>query len=256
MTTDDCCCLWFIKVATRGSSPTHSKRKRQSPIPLTRNATIEVQFPNLIFNSSYYQKHKATFTNTGYNIEINFLYSSPKPTISGGGLRTEYVLNNLHFHWNSEHTVNGHRFPLEGHFVHYAKKYGSLKNAVKFQDGLAVFSILYNLTSKPNPVFHDLVKSIPAIAVNRNRPVTLEKRVAVYDFLPTNTQKFYRYRGSLTIPNYDEVVIWTIFSVQSYLSKSQFLKLTQIYSASNTLITANNRELQKLNQRSVFYKTE
>jgi carbonic anhydrase len=65
------------------------------------------------------------------------------------------------------------------------------------------------------------VKSIPAIAVNRNRPVSLEKRVAVYDFLPTNTQKFYRYRGSLTIPNYDEVVIWTVFSVQSYLSKSQ-----------------------------------
>ncbi|KAJ3619712.1 hypothetical protein MTP99_005371 [Tenebrio molitor] len=46
----------------------------------------------------------------------------------------------------------------------------------------------------------------------------------------------HRPRGSLTTPNCNEVVIWTLFSVPSYLSESQLKELTQIYDADDELL--------------------
>lgn len=31
------------------------------------------------------------------------------PTVSGGNLDGEYILDNIHFHWEGEHTINGKR---------------------------------------------------------------------------------------------------------------------------------------------------
>lgn len=35
--------------------------------------------------------------------------NQPKPEIHGGGLTQIYQLDHLHFHWQSEHTVDGYR---------------------------------------------------------------------------------------------------------------------------------------------------
>lgn len=70
------------------------------------------------------------------------------PTVSGGGLRHTYILDSFHFHWEAEHVINEHRAPLEGHFVHYAKKYGSFGNAVNFPDGVLVLAVFYEVSLK------------------------------------------------------------------------------------------------------------
>ncbi|XP_068911656.1 carbonic anhydrase 6-like isoform X1 [Tenebrio molitor] len=238
----------------QGSWPSSCNGIRQSPIALSTNKAIDTYFGNLYFSPSYYQKHNATITNTGHTIEINFLSGTASPTVSGGGLSTEYVLKAFHFHWGAEHIVNGYRYPLEGHFVHYAKKYQSFENALNFMDGIAVFSSFYDISEKPNVAFNNLLKSIPLVAFNRKQPIKLEKPIAIYDFLPINTQTFYRYRGSLTTPNCNEVVIWTLFSVPSYLSVSQLQQLTHIYNEDNAFLRSNYRKLQNLNGRIVFYK--
>lgn len=49
---------------------------------------------------------------------------------------------------------------------------------------------------------------------------TLDQVVAA-NFLPRNTAGFYRYEGSLTTPNCNEVVIWTLFTNTIPISKKQ-----------------------------------
>lgn len=67
------------------------------------------------------------------------------PYITGAGLVGKYVLDNIHFHWHSEHTIDHDTFPLEGHFVHYNSKYVSVKEAAKDSKGIAVLAVLYKV---------------------------------------------------------------------------------------------------------------
>lgn len=43
-------------------------------------------------------------------------------------------------------------------------------------------------------------------------------------FLPANRRKFYRYDGSLTTPNCDEDVVWTIMQDAVNVSKEQVIQ--------------------------------
>lgn len=54
----------------------------------------------------------------------------------------EYVLDQMHFHWGSEHTLNGRRYALELHMVHHDRRY-SLKEAVQVKNGIAVLGVLF-----------------------------------------------------------------------------------------------------------------
>lgn len=73
------------------------------------------------------------------------------PYISGGPLLDDYVFGQIHFHWGpndtygAEHTMHGFTFPLEMHMVHYKRPYGSIGNALKHVDGLAVVGILFTV---------------------------------------------------------------------------------------------------------------
>ncbi len=79
------------------------------------------------------------------------------PSIRGGGLPGDddpsYVFAQIHFHWGnetmghgSEHVIGSNRFPAEMHLVHFNKKYGSVSEAVKHDDGLAVLGVLLKVT--------------------------------------------------------------------------------------------------------------
>lgn len=73
------------------------------------------------------------------------------PELSGGPLRAPYTFWQMHFHWGtdnlrgSEHTINNVSFPMEVHAVHFKSEYGSARNALRYPDGLAVVSFLYQV---------------------------------------------------------------------------------------------------------------
>ena len=63
-----------------------------------------------------------------------------------------YRLVQTHWHWGpnnsvgSEHTVDGRKYPLEVHMVHYNEKYPDLETASLYPDGVAVNAFLYQVS--------------------------------------------------------------------------------------------------------------
>ena len=75
--------------------------------------------------------------------------------LSGGPLPgTRYTLVQTHWHWGpndtlgSEHTIQGKKFPLEIHMVHFNDKYKDLEEASNHPDGVAVNAIMYEVRLK------------------------------------------------------------------------------------------------------------
>lgn len=65
--------------------------------------------------------------------------------LSGGSLPSVYVLEQMHFHWSAEHTVDDVRYPLELHFVHYASQYANFSVAADHEDGVVVVAVLFEV---------------------------------------------------------------------------------------------------------------
>jgi len=67
------------------------------------------------------------------------------PYISGANLQSEYIFEQMHFHWGAEHTVDGLRGPLELHLVHYDKQYANVSVAAQHENGIVVVSVLFEV---------------------------------------------------------------------------------------------------------------
>ena len=57
--------------------------------------------------------------------------------------------------------------------------------------------------------------------IDAGTETTLTSLVSLKDLLPRETTSFYRYSGSLTTPNCDEIVIWTVFDNPVKISEKQ-----------------------------------
>ncbi|KRT84784.1 hypothetical protein AMK59_2174 [Oryctes borbonicus] len=117
---------------------------QQSPINLIADDTVVEKIFKAFQFTNYDIPYPAKVKNNGHTVTIT-LNSTAMPTISEGGLIGNYVLDHLHFHWQSEHTVDGKRYPLEMHLVHYSSQYNSTTQAAAYPNGLAVLGVLFEV---------------------------------------------------------------------------------------------------------------
>ena len=162
-------------------------------------------------------------TNNGHSVLLHLPDDYPEeklPYITGGGLDGRYNFVQLHFHWGSdssqgsEHLIQYRPYPAELHIVHFAQKYGSIAEASKYKDGLAVFGIFIETQARDNVAFRHVVKQFEQILqvgaeANLISPIPLE------DLLPDDTTNFYRYNGSLV--NKNKFLTQIKMSVQSLM---------------------------------------
>ncbi|MBU8976100.1 carbonic anhydrase family protein [Lysobacter sp. MMG2] len=133
-----------------------------------------------------------------------------------------FTLAQFHFHAQSEHTLDGKHFPLEGHYV------------FKAQDGrLAVVGVMYEI-GKPNAQAQAVLDSL---AHKRNAP----HEVDIDGLLPAK-RGYYHYLGSLTTPPLTENVEWYVLPAPVTMSKQQVDAFVAHY-------RHNNRNVQPLNGR-------
>lgn len=102
--------------------------------------------PRIIIQGIDKRPTSIRYANDGHGVSITFNFADGiQPSITGGPLRETYILDSLHLHWRSEHTINNVNCEAELHLVHFNAKYGSLAQAVSKSDGLAVLGFLYHV---------------------------------------------------------------------------------------------------------------
>ncbi|XP_076154300.1 carbonic anhydrase 9-like [Alosa pseudoharengus] len=180
--------------------------------------------------------------------------------VSGGGLPDEYSTIQFHFHWGredlkhfpgSEHSIDGHRYPMEMHIVSLKKGYNATQ-AKADPEGLAVLGFFIDVmegdaTGMPEvwKNFSDFVSEIP----NKGDNTSLSAlNISIHDLLlDVDLTKYYRYNGSLTTPGCYEAVVWTVFQQPIRISEDLIKKFSKMPGLNNVF-----RPVQPLNGRHVY----
>ncbi|XP_045171808.2 uncharacterized protein LOC123533901 [Mercenaria mercenaria] len=242
---------------------TFCNQERQSPIDIPWTLQYQNFDPFVLTGYNNMATYGLKLKNNGHTAQIDIAAASLNQTyVTGGGLDGKYIAVQLHFHWGrnddegSEHTFRGQKHPLELHIVHYKHEYGSLSEAVKHGDGLAVLGFFFTTKdAKDNENLAPLINSLDSVSFKDGKvPIGIDFE----DLMPSTHQHFYRYMGSLTTPECNEVVVWTVFDTPNTISSAQLAKFRQLYekkeNEKNEHITWNYRPTQKLFGRTV-YKT-
>ncbi|KAL6145756.1 hypothetical protein ACLB2K_056441 [Fragaria x ananassa] len=206
----------------------------QSPVDLL-SEIVEVH-PNKGEVRLKYRPSNATIRNRGHDISIQWkLGDAGSMEING----TDYWLDQCHWHSPTEHTINGKIFDLELHMVH-------LIPDAKVENNIVVVAYLYKI-GKPDKFLSEVSKDIKSMI-----DVKEERHRGLVD--PRNVRKggakFYKYKGSLTVPPCTEGVTWIIHKKLTTVSREQMELLREAVHDSAEL---NARPLQALNRRDVHF---
>jgi carbonic anhydrase len=149
-----------------------------------------------------------------------------------GGRR--YGLRQFHFHTPAEHTLDGHRAPLEQHFVHLGP------------DGEPLVIGLFLHGGGPGGTVADRVlEQLPAECGGEVEVPEVDLHAA----LPTDLTTF-RYTGSLTTNPYTEPVLWNVLARHCQVSTATVDAYHAVFA------NGDAREVQPLNGRSVWLRPQ
>ncbi|XP_022144728.1 alpha carbonic anhydrase 7-like [Momordica charantia] len=202
----------------------------QSPIDLSSTRVKAIKTLGHLNNK--YKPSNAILKNRGHDISIKWEGNAGSIKIND----TNYLLQQIHWHSPSEHTLNGRRYDLELHLVHQ-----SSHTDVKYP--IAVVGIFYKM-GRPDPFLSKLSRKIKALGEEK------EKKLGRIDprMIKMGSIKYYRYMGSLTVPPCTEGVIWNINQKIGTVSREQ-VKLLR--SAVHDSAEKNARPIQPRNGRQV-----
>nr|XP_020731440.1 carbonic anhydrase 6 [Odocoileus virginianus texanus] len=230
----------------------------------TRQSPIDLQVKKVRYNPSLralnltgygLQHEEFPMTNNGHTVQIS-LPSTMCMTTSDG---TQYLAKQMHFHWGgasseisgSEHTVDGMRYVIEIHVVHYNSKYDSYEEAQKEPDGLAVLAALVEVKDyAENAYYSNFISHLEDIRYAGQS--TVLRGLDIQDMLPGDLRYYYSYLGSLTTPPCTENVHWFVLADTVKLSRTQIEKLeNSLLNHQNKTIQNDYRTTQPLNHRVV-----
>ncbi|XP_048004972.1 carbonic anhydrase 7-like [Leguminivora glycinivorella] len=214
--------------------------KRQSPINIRTESVVPDSGKQFIkygpLRLHGYQSVLCSGVNNGRTIQFTMDGDEAMhPTLTGGPLRYLYRLEQLHFHWLSEHAVNGYKYPMEIHFVHIRADL-TIGEALRKRDGIAIIAVFGNIKSEiendenfiAGEMIEEVMRQLPQLTRLGDR---LSGIVMNMSRLLTGSQQSYvTYSGSLTSPECNEVVTWIILDNPIYMTYGQykdFLDLAQ-----------------------------
>lgn len=194
--------------------------KNQSPINLTR--VIKSELTPITFS---YKPGGREVLNNGHTIQVNY---APGSSITVDG--KSFELKQFHFHAPSENTIEGHSYPLEGHFVHADAK-----------GNLAVVAVMYSIESS----LAELDKAWKHMPMKAGEKKALPTPVNANALLPKK-RGYYRFNGSLTTPPCSEGVRWLVLDTYKEIGGAQVDAFKKV------MHHHNNRPVQPINARTIL----
>ncbi|CAL7948701.1 unnamed protein product [Xylocopa violacea] len=224
--------------------------KKQSPINIATENTIKIDLGALKFKRydfAFYGK----VTNNGHSVQVEF-YGVPIH-LEGANLPSTYILEQMHFHWPAEHTIDNNREALELHFVHYNERYGNVSVASQHEKGIAVVAILFKLSTEDNIDITPILNATESISGGVGKSAALKgAKIIPYLFLPKDHTTYYHYDGSLTTPGCQETVMWFILTEKLSVSEQQ-INIFKMIGTNNGTLSFNYRPIQALGERKIYH---
>lgn len=194
--------------------------KSQSPIDFS--SVTMASLPTIQFN---YKPSSLEIVNTGHTIMVNYPAGS---SISVDG--KNYELMYVDFHSPSEHTVGGKAYDMVAHLIHKSD-----------DDQYGVVGVMFEAGNKVNTAIAKLWLNIPDNAGDKSTAHDLHLDAS--DLLP-ESQAYYNYSGSFTVPPCSEGVEWFVMSTPVHIAKEQVKQFAERFPMSA-------RPVQPLNGREV-----
>merc|ERR1712032_1427364 len=251
---------WATSVS--GASQTCASGARQSPINFPKCLSNETRPAVAITWISQAVK----LINTGYTVQLNAMGENPGRMVAEGLV---YTLVQCHWHWGSEHRVDGKQYPFEVHCVH-------TQNDASGAYG--VFGMFYEVSLVPDTFLMHFEDHLPTDATSQmmRRLGALDtsfsllgdpleglagRRLGSYstsiysgplDFSQlcrADKTEYWSYKGSLTTPGCLEAVTFYIMMNTQSISQSQLDKFKNAIGWK--LAGGNFRPPQPLGSRTV-----
>lgn len=198
-------------------SPVNIIRTHAAP-DTSKHWPLELHYPS--------ETHIHDVVNNGHTIQFDF---DRGDEVAFNGER--YQLKQIHFHEPAEHTLNGARYPIEMHLVHY-------------NEALHEFTVLAVLGYEGDPSEgYQFLESFLPLPVGDTK--IIDEPFDLRRLLPGALTPRYHYRGSLTTPPCTENVNWVIFEQPFMLSYEQVMALK------DNMPLNNYRGVQPLNDRDL-----
>lgn len=127
----------------------------------------------------------------------------------------DFQIAQFHFHHKSEHWIEDKQFRMELHIVS--------QNCDPGDGGLAVLGIMIEADNSVSAV-PGLIKQLQSMHRADSCPLK-DFETNPHEWLPPDTEHYYRYEGSLTTGEYDEIVSWIVFNEPLPLPRKEIKKL-------------------------------
>lgn len=213
--------------------------KLQSPVNIVSSKAVHGGKERLAL--SYSPLEGRHLDNNGHNVQVNGEFGNL--TLPDG----VYEVKQFHFHFPSEHSVDGELATAEMHIVH--QKVGSVGT-----DDLAVVGVLFQVNktmtdtaSRPEIAFMRQVGFSGAGLPKAKTALLIKDAVDLHaSFAKELNGPFWHYEGSLTTPPCSETVKWFVLENRAPVTVGMLAHFKAMFPD-----PANNRPVQALHTRKV-----
>ncbi|CAK9824874.1 Carbonic anhydrase 2, partial [Anthophora retusa] len=234
----------------------------QSPINIDDRLVRTRRYSPLVLTGHWLNDGEARLFNSGNTAKVFLTGDRIPSTVAGGPLANDvYELTEVHFHWGqddcrgAEHTINNTWYSMEGHALHWNRKYSTPEECFRHKDGYCILAYLFLVQPGCCDCINPQLERITDYLKHIRDPY-METNVAPnclsWMRWATFSDRYYIYAGSYNSGEYPECATWIVFPVVIPIRSNQIDEFRKLRNKDGDNIESNWREIQLLKCRQIY----